>query len=68
MIVATLEPGLAWTVMATVEGGRRRRQAGIPVGADVAVAAVAAESAFALPRLDGAISPERRNRTTSVEC
>lgn len=55
MTVATLEPGLAWMVMATVDGGRRRRQPGTLDSADAAVGGAAAEPPFAFPRLGGAI-------------
>lgn len=55
MTVATLEPGLAWMVMATVDGGRRRRQPGTLDSADAAVGGAAAEPPFAFPRFGGAI-------------
>lgn len=52
-MVATLDPGLAWTAMATVEGGRRRRHPGTAAAA--AAGEAAAESPFGFARLGGAI-------------
>ena len=59
VMVATLEPGLAWMDMATVDGGIRRRQPGNPPAPAVAVAAGVAgggAALLALPRFPGAIS------------
>ena len=68
VMVATLEPGLAWMDMATVDGGIRRRQPGNPPAPAVAVAAGVAgggaaplalpgdAAPLALPRFPGAIS------------
>lgn len=70
MIVACLEPGLAWMVMATEEGGTKRIHPGNFFEQVVGVIAAAAgddddddlvvvvvELAFALPFFVGAISP-----------
>lgn len=61
VMVATLEPGLAWMDMATVDGCIRRRHPGNPPAPALAVAAAAAVAGggaapLALPRFPGAIS------------
>jgi hypothetical protein len=56
VMVATLEPGLAWIDMATVDGGIRRRQLGNPSPPVVAAAAgFASAPPLALLRFPGAI-------------
>ena len=67
MIVACLEPGLAWMVMATEEGGTKRIHPGnffeqvvevmAAAGGDDDDLVVVVELAFALPFFVGAISP-----------
>lgn len=57
VMVASLEPGLAWMEMATVEGGIRRRQAGKPPAAAALGAAGGGGAPLALPRcFPGAMS------------
>ena len=59
VMVATLEPGLAWMDMAMVDGGIKQRQPGNPPAPVVAAAAgVVGDDAapLALPRFPGAIS------------
>ena len=56
VMVAILEPGLAWTEMATVDGGISRRQPGnSAVAAAAALAGAGGAPLAALPRFPGAI-------------
>lgn len=67
VMVATLDPGFAWMVMATVDGGRRRRQPGNLISAGQTALAAGAEPPFAFPRLGGAISlPELNTYSSSA--
>jgi hypothetical protein len=54
-MVASLEPGLAWTEMATVDGGMRRRQLGNSPPVVAEAAAGAGGAPLALARFPGAI-------------
>jgi len=57
VMVATLEPGLAWIEMATVDGGINRRQPGNPPPpASSAAAGGGVCCPLAFPRFPGAIS------------